>query len=137
MKCESCEAVAFGSYLFFFCAVLGLTLVSLFVSEDGVFVVLFFGLLQTFTIPVMLFFGGFAALGVLLSLVTFKRLTNGYRYITGSTFVYLIGCFLVRKLPWGGESFASTYGPIFTSISIIFSCLGIWVLFSKRFRPVS
>jgi len=78
MKCENREAVAFGSYLFFLCAVLGLTLVSLFVSEDGVFVVLFFGLLQTFTIPIMLFVGGFAALGVLLSLVTFKRLPLCY-----------------------------------------------------------
>jgi len=132
MKYETYENTVFLTYLLFLLAVLSMTIFSLFVTESGTFIMLVFGIFGFITMPIAIVLGGATAIVVLLSLIRFKKLTTGYRLLTIATLFYIIGCTFVPNLPWGGESFSSVYGPIFTGISIIYACLGIWLMSSTK-----
>jgi hypothetical protein len=130
MKYETYEHIAFISYLLFLLLILIMGLLSLLVTEHGAFVVLLFGIWGGITLPVAIIIGSAIGIVILLSLYKFRELTTGYRVVTIATLLYIGGLALLSYMPWGGEKFASLYGPLFTVVTIMYGSVGIWMLFS-------
>lgn len=130
MKYETYEHIAFVSYLLFLLLILTMGLVSLLIEEHGALVMLLFGIWGGITLPVAIIIGSTIGVVILLSFYKFRELTTGYRLVTITTLLYSGGLVFVPNMPWGGEKFASFYGPLFTVVTIAYGSIGIWMLVS-------